>query len=1291
MTAQISEQLDLAAWEHELRGSHGRWIVGSLSGMAPVGRRVQHPDYGRGQVTDVFEDEHKATVRFKGGKTVDFPYEASDSTGRFLDPRGTIPPKYFGFQPAPPHLDSELTGREYTPNEKTAIEDYVAPGDNALIAGLLRGDKSLLRGSIKDELVVKDAINKLDSAESRHSLAEDTDFHRGIAMTPALSEKMKPGAQFTDPNYTSTSVSSEWADQFARFRSQIPSVLDPEARKHTGTPYHVIVHAKVGQHVMPGEGDLGEWVLPRGSRYQVLARDDTAHTIELAMIQAPPPPAVTELGWRFDPLEHRNRHGEWTRDASTRESEDPHWDTPGTDYKVPDHDRLIRRRKDGSVISDPADHPFFAKHQMSAKNIVDAYHDSTPDERETGKRWYSDAHLLGRMLGSGDADKGAALLSVFSPQTAWPVNMMNAARSIELGHPVDKGIGVTGRIKDTAQAIMDGKTGDAAFPSPKTRAFYRLIRNGGDLPGESDGEVVIDRHALSVAAGKRLLKDDVDGKVKEDQAPVDSPQGYAHIADMYRQAAEQLRSEGEDVSPHQLQAITWQRQQRVNNAEDQLLIQAAQKGTPWKSAKGRATSVANFWDNWDSYAAAHNLDVQHGTTALAGIWGQAIELGFDDHEPRDPLGKWVSETTFYHGSGAKLGVGDYIEPGHDKSWGFDMHGTQATTTNLREAHGYATDAAKRKWFDAGKPEGGPKGWVYEVKPEGQVTRGTTLAEYRAPRWKIVKEGQKALWPGELNQAGILSNSVYDQVIELGLHFDPLQPRDSRGRWSRFPGAREAEETMSKNREGFSVSPRTGESPPGGFMVALEGHTHRYPAEILDDQVKLRHAIDDLLVKEKESFKGHDMYLGGWVEDGKLWLDPSQNVPDRATAERLGKERDQVGIFDLNTFETISTGGSGGGHITDHQLAWPSQGPRGYTGRLLGPDGGREAGGGGQASDGHPQGIAAQAVELGVLHHFNPGQLRGPHGRWVKAGSAPGEPLPRRTPAGTAATLMQVRSARKARTMAATPRPRATPVRTTGEKRMELRAQKAVAAGKVTSVKGAVEQMRLAGHSPGGWRASGEAMDLHTRLMNDAAFKLADKLGVDDPVRADLGDLLRAQAQVMSDMHDRMSALESTQRQQFQRALKTERELHTVRGRELAEEKRARAAEESQAAIEAKDEARHSMRSALTTAMSVAIGGVIGIGAYFTGLHGEVPDMMGVVVPAVAATVGAAGPALADAVYGMARMRKKSQKTVQHATPAATPALVRMVRSELARQMVGAGLDAMSAASLTREVMSAAGY
>ena len=48
----------------------------------------------------------------------------------------------------------------------------------------------------------------------------------------------------------------------------------------------------------------------------------------------------------------------------------------------------------------------------------------------------------------------------------------------------------------------------------------------------------------------------------------------------------------------------------------------------------------------------------------------------------------------------------------------------------------------------------------------------------------------------------------------------------------------------------------------------------------------------------------DHFLGAWVSGGKVWLDVSVVVRDRAYAEELARAADQLAFFNLETFEEI---------------------------------------------------------------------------------------------------------------------------------------------------------------------------------------------------------------------------------------------------------------------------------------------------------------------------------------------------------------------------------------------------
>jgi hypothetical protein len=532
---------------------------------------------------------------------------------------------------------------------------------------------------------------------------------------------------------------------------------------------------------------------------------------------------AVELGWRFDPLEKRDAHGRWTRD--------------GKGYVAPDHDRLVLphapRNSRFPFYKAPEDHPFFAAHPVSHKNIVASYDASTPGEREQGMRWYSDAGLLAKAIAHGDQAKGAGMLASYSPQAPWPANMFNAARSLELGRAIGHEEGmITHSMQDHAQRILDGEPNDKVFTknsAPKIRAFAHLIEHGGDEPDEQLGHVVIDRHAMSVAMGTRLPKKEAD------TAPIGTDRYYQHVADQYRLAALEISKRGEPITPHQVQAITWLHQQSANALED-----AAGAGLHGGkgAGKGRQVMQRNAWLKWNKEAAAEHLPVHQGTTALSNsIFGQVYDL--------------------------------------------------------------------------------------------------------------------AGWEGEL--------------------------RDSRGRWTKFGGVGKAADVMSRNQEGFIVSVRSGSQPAHGFMVAQLDHTHTYPASILDDHAQLTRAIDDMLVKEKSAFQGQDTYLGGWVHDGKLWLEPSDNLADREHAVSEGRSRNQIAVWDVDHGQEIGTGGTGGGRIYEH--ANPEGGHGADPGGLRGAPGGRAAGYRGPAG-GRPTGIAGQLELAGWatawLHEH-----RAADGRWVR--------------------------------------------------------------------------------------------------------------------------------------------------------------------------------------------------------------------------------------------------------------------------------------------------------------------
>lgn len=321
-------------------------------------------------------------------------------------------------------------------------------------------------------------------------------------------------------------------------------------------------------------------------------------------------------------------------------------------YQVPPHERLVNPRAD---IPDPKDYPFFRKHPVSAKNIIDAY-DAVPKEMHgPGRSWYPDAHLLAKAIAGGDAEKGAILLANYSPQANWPINMFRAARAYADNKPIPAGEGfVSGDQVKKAQRALDGESIDQILVSPKIRSFAKLIAQGDDSGDDPYGHVVIDAHALNVAAGGTIRGATYQhGEKKQKLPPEDDPpigrdvRAHEYVGDQYREAAHFIsHRDGKLMKPYELQAITWVAQVLANQALDKSIMESE------ATAKGRLSARAKDWERWLAWAKEHNIPLQSGVSALAGSlvaqviemagsFTEQIELAYNPDQPRGRDGRWI--------------------------------------------------------------------------------------------------------------------------------------------------------------------------------------------------------------------------------------------------------------------------------------------------------------------------------------------------------------------------------------------------------------------------------------------------------------------------------------------------------------------------------------------------------------------------------------------------------------------------------------------------------------------------
>lgn len=262
---------------------------------------------------------------------------------------------------------------------------------------------------------------------------------------------------------------------------------------------------------------------------------------------------------------------------------------------------LMQAQAAARLPSEPSEHPWFKTAGLSHHNVINHWDQATPEEKAQGKRWYPDAHHVAKAIAKLDpnitddkeaAHKGAGVLSAYSPQQGWWANQHNAARSFVDQKAVGKGEGimVMGSHASAAQRILNGENHQDVLKGPKTQDFAHLIEHGGnDEEGKPSKRVVMDRHALSVAAGRRLNADDVKG------FPSSSRKHYEHAAETYRTAAAVLSDrEKRTIPPHEVQAVTWLTRQRLNA-----------EGDASPGQKGRNTVQRNQREQWKGLTREH--------------------------------------------------------------------------------------------------------------------------------------------------------------------------------------------------------------------------------------------------------------------------------------------------------------------------------------------------------------------------------------------------------------------------------------------------------------------------------------------------------------------------------------------------------------------------------------------------------------------------------------------------------------------------------------------------------------
>ena len=284
---------------------------------------------------------------------------------------------------------------------------------------------------------------------------------------------------------------------------------------------------------------------------------------------------------------------------------------------------------------------------------------------------------------------------------------------------------------------------------------------------------------------------------------------------------------------------------------------------------------------------------------------ESVSRAYEKFDPEEHPGAFENFTEKHDfGSGC-----DDIGMAVENKFGIpQVFGTYTTTDGKTEGHSW--NQTSNGWiFDASQ-------YVFNNKGEG-IDRPFVFEPGNSSQYHyMTSNGSEWLDMVDADAKKTLGNDLSK--------YSPDQARDSDGRFASGSGSNAAAgltpqrigEAIDEARQGgFTLDPRNGHTPTTGFQVG--GHAE--PLRIATDSTpeEIAHKMQQFLEDNKELYKDNPkMYLGGWIQpagngrEEHLCIEPSFNVGSKQAAFDLGKQLNQISIWDVKNFEEHNTGGTG---------------------------------------------------------------------------------------------------------------------------------------------------------------------------------------------------------------------------------------------------------------------------------------------------------------------------------------------------------------------------------------------
>jgi hypothetical protein len=104
-----------------------------------------------------------------------------------------------------------------------------------------------------------------------------------------------------------------------------------------------------------------------------------------------------------------------------------------------------------------------------------------------------------------------------------------------------------------------------------------------------------------------------------------------------------------------------------------------------------------------------------------------------------------------------------------------------------------------------------------------------------------------------------------------------------------------------NNNGASYNITTGIlNPNSGFFVSLPNREQQINRNNFNTSI-----LADFINNNIDLLSNENNFVGGWIENGIVYLDVSEQIADKRTALNLGVQRNQLAIYDANNGKVIN--------------------------------------------------------------------------------------------------------------------------------------------------------------------------------------------------------------------------------------------------------------------------------------------------------------------------------------------------------------------------------------------------